>query len=109
MLIGTTLLIEGAAKDPELAGSIVINFIILFGYLIGGWGLCRSVLVAAKILGEQRGDPAFHEAKMITTRFHGTLPTQFHYFIIQPLVRYCLITSAQFKSRPRDCGYNFLL
>lgn len=64
------LILEGAAADSALAGVTGVNFMMLFGYLAGGWALSLSALAAAKMLNKQQGDQCFAEAKLITARFY---------------------------------------
>ena len=64
------LILEGAATDSALAGTSGVNFMMLFGYLAGGWALSLSALAAAKMLDDQQGDKPFAEAKLITARFY---------------------------------------
>jgi len=65
------LLLANAEADPALAGSISVNFLMLFGYLCGGWLLARSALRAQALLEAGSGDPQFLEAKLVTARFFG--------------------------------------
>jgi len=46
-----------------------VNYLMLAGYVCGGWQMARAALVAQEKLtvGE---DPEFHEAKLITARFY---------------------------------------
>jgi len=64
------LLLEGAEGDPALAGSISVNFLMLCGYLCGGWLMARSALRARALL-EAGGDAQFLEAKLTTARFYA--------------------------------------
>lgn len=64
-------LLDGAAEDPALAGSMAFNLMMLMGYLCGGWAMARSALAASAALDAGRGDPAFLEAKLVTARFYA--------------------------------------
>lgn len=62
--------LEVAAQDPDMAGAVSVNFLMLFGYLCGGWLLVRSALEAEKLLAVDDGDTDFLRAKQITARFY---------------------------------------
>jgi alkylation response protein AidB-like acyl-CoA dehydrogenase len=64
-------LLDGAAGDPSLAGSVAFNLLMLLGYLCGGWAMARSALAAVDAQAAGRGDPAFLEAKQVTARFYA--------------------------------------
>lgn len=63
-------LLEQGAGDPDLIGSASYHFLMLFGYLCGGWLLARGALQAKSLLDQGEGDPAFLTAKMTTARFY---------------------------------------
>jgi len=65
------LLLEGAEADPALAGSISVNFLMLCGYLCGGWLMARSALRAQLQLDAGNGDRAFLGAKLVSARFYA--------------------------------------
>lgn len=62
-------ILEGAAGDPALAGSVSYQFLMLYGYLTGGWLLLKSALAAQSMLAAGEGDPEFLNAKLTTVRF----------------------------------------
>ncbi len=62
-------ILDGAAGDPALAGSVSYQFLMLFGYLSGGWLLLKSALAAQSMLAAGEGDPEFLNGKLITVRF----------------------------------------
>ncbi|MHB0817129.1 acyl-CoA dehydrogenase [Stutzerimonas stutzeri] len=64
-------LLDGAADDPALSGSVAFNVLMLLGYLCGGWAMARSALAAATALDAGRGDPMFLEVKLVTARFYA--------------------------------------
>ncbi len=53
------VLLDNAQNDAHLAGSISVNFMMLFGYLSGGWLMARSALSAQALLDSGNGDPQF--------------------------------------------------
>ncbi|EGV29546.1 Isovaleryl-CoA dehydrogenase [Thiorhodococcus drewsii AZ1] len=63
-------ILEQAASDRDLAGSASFNFLMLFGYLCGGWLMAREALQARALSEAGEGDPSFLEAKMTTARFY---------------------------------------
>jgi len=62
-------LLDGAAADRHLAGSASVNFLMLFGYLCGGWLMVKSAQQAQTMLNAGEGDPQLLTAKLTTTRF----------------------------------------
>lgn len=64
-------LLEHAAQDRSVAGSVSVNFMMLLGYLCGGWVMGQSSLKAARMLEAGAGDDDFLRAKMVTARFYS--------------------------------------
>ncbi|MBB3104909.1 acyl-CoA dehydrogenase C-terminal domain-containing protein [Azomonas macrocytogenes] len=64
-------LLDNAARDPSLAGSVSVDFLLLFGYLSGGWLLGKSALRAQALLNAGGGDARFLNAKLVTSRFYA--------------------------------------
>lgn len=54
--------------DSALAGSV--NYLMLTGYVCGGWQMARAALAAQARLASGE-NPSFHEAKLITARFYA--------------------------------------
>ncbi|WP_027859195.1 acyl-CoA dehydrogenase [Marinobacterium jannaschii] len=65
------LLLENAASDPDHAGAVSVSFMMLFGYLCGGWMMAKSALQAYELLESGEGDPEFLKAKLVTARFYS--------------------------------------
>jgi len=63
-------LLETAPGDPHAAGSVSVNFMMLFGYLAGGWMMARSALQAQSLLAAGSSDSDFLQAKLLTVRFY---------------------------------------
>jgi len=63
-------LLEHAAEDRSIAGSVSVNFMMLLGYLCGGWVMGQSALKAVQMLEAGESDDAFLRAKMLTARFY---------------------------------------
>lgn len=64
-------LLKTSPTDQSAAGSAAVNFMMLFGYLCGGWLMARSALQAQAMLDTGSGDPEFLQAKMVTARFYS--------------------------------------
>ena len=62
-------LLDAAQRDSQAAGSVAVNFLMLFGYLSGGWMMARSALQAQAMLDTGQGDSDFLKAKVITAQF----------------------------------------
>jgi alkylation response protein AidB-like acyl-CoA dehydrogenase len=62
--------LEQAAQDKNLPGSVSYNFMMLFGYLAGGWMMVQSAMQAQKLLNAGEGDADFLRAKLMTSQFY---------------------------------------
>lgn len=62
-------LLAGAGQDPQLAGAVAHNFMMLLGTVAGGWEMLRQA-EAAKAMQAEGEDDAFYEAKQVTARFY---------------------------------------
>lgn len=51
------------ANNPRDAAAAGVDFIMLIGYLTGGWQMARAATAAAKAEAEQAGNPDFMKAK----------------------------------------------
>lgn len=65
-----TWLLENARSDPHAAGAASYNFLMLMGYLCGGWLMGKAAVTAARIRASGDGDIAFAEAKTATAQFY---------------------------------------
>ena len=63
-------LLENATRDPAAAGCVSVPFMMLLGYLGGGWMLARAALKAQEQLDTGEGDAAFLQAKKATCLFY---------------------------------------
>ncbi|MBB1489513.1 acyl-CoA dehydrogenase [Oceanospirillum sediminis] len=59
------------AEDKTAPGSVSVHFMMLMGYLCGGWVMARSALKAQSLLEKSEGDPEFLQSKLITARFYS--------------------------------------
>jgi len=63
-------LLASAETDKHHAGSASVNFMMLFGYLCGGWGMVQGAMKARAMLDAGEGDKDFLTSKLQTTRFY---------------------------------------
>jgi alkylation response protein AidB-like acyl-CoA dehydrogenase len=63
-------LLDRAREDRNVAGAAGVNFLMLLGYVCGGWLMGQSALKASARLASGGGDNAFLEAKVVTARFY---------------------------------------
>ena len=61
--------LENGAKDPAAAGAASVNFMMLLGYLCGGWLMVKSAAIAEGKLGAPDADKDFLESKIVCARF----------------------------------------
>ncbi|MEH6651628.1 MAG: acyl-CoA dehydrogenase [Motiliproteus sp.] len=64
--------LEEAADDADQAGAASYDFLMMNGYLCGGWLLAKSALLAEQQQAEEAANTAFMEAKMVTADFYFT-------------------------------------
>jgi alkylation response protein AidB-like acyl-CoA dehydrogenase len=64
-------LLERARENRDVAGAAGVNYLMLLGYLCGGWMMGRSALKARERLDSGGADAAFLQAKLVTARFYG--------------------------------------
>ena len=78
--------LDNAKSDAALSAAACVHFLMLFGYLSGGWLLAKGALQAKAMLDTDEGDADFLNAKLISARFYHEqlLPrTQAHLAAIQ--------------------------
>jgi hypothetical protein len=63
-------LLEKGSQDRNDAGGASVNFMMLMGYLCGGWVMGKSAIKATQLLAAGGGDEAFLKTKQVTTRFY---------------------------------------
>jgi len=63
-------LLEHATQDRNVAGAVSVNFMMMMGYLCGGWVMGQSALKAAELLEAGEGEQPFLESKQITAQFY---------------------------------------
>ncbi len=63
-------LLEHAGENRDVAGSVSVNFMLLMGYICGGWVMGLAALKAVELLGDDTGDAAFLKSKKLTAQFY---------------------------------------
>jgi len=63
-------LLDQSGQQAQLAETVAWHYLMMSGYLCGGWMLARSALCARKSLCEGRGDARFLQAKVATASFY---------------------------------------
>jgi alkylation response protein AidB-like acyl-CoA dehydrogenase len=63
-------LLDNARENRAVAGAASVNFLLLLGYVCGGWLMGESALKAALRLESGAGDENFLTAKIATARFY---------------------------------------
>ena len=65
----TDWILQHVTKEPNAAMSGSVNYLMLTGYVCGGWQMARAALVVREKLAS--GDnPTFNQAKLLTARFY---------------------------------------
>jgi len=65
-----TWLLGNAARDRYAAAGVSVNFMMLLGYVCGGWIMAQSALTATRQLEAGGGDEVFLRTKQVTTQFY---------------------------------------
>ena len=65
----SNFILENIQKDPNLAGSSSYSFLMMMGYLVGGWIAVRNINAAKDSLKET-DDKEFYNAKIISSNFY---------------------------------------
>jgi len=66
----TIWLLENAMQDKHAIGAASVNFMMLMGFLCGGWIMVNSATKASRLLQDGSTDKGFLEAKVITAKFY---------------------------------------
>ena len=59
-----------AREDRNVAGTASVNYLMLLGYVCGGWVMGLSALKAKELLDAGADDESFLNAKLVTARFY---------------------------------------
>ena len=62
-------LLDNYRDDPNAPGAVAINFLMLTGYVCGGWQMARAAMIAAQ--KSASSDDKFYRSKIATTRFYA--------------------------------------
>ena len=65
----TDWLLSNYRDDPDAPGSAAINYLMLMGYVCGGWQMARAAMIAAQ-KSASSGDE-FYRSKIVTARFYA--------------------------------------
>ena len=65
----TDWLLSNYRDDPDAPGSVAINYLMLMGYVCGGWQMARAAIVAAQKTASSNDD--FYRSKIVTARFYA--------------------------------------
>ncbi|SFD18628.1 acyl-CoA dehydrogenase [Pseudoalteromonas denitrificans] len=63
-------LLDNAQTDKSAAGSVSVNFMMMFGYICGAWLMAKAALKAQALLDSGEGERAFLQSKLVTTQFY---------------------------------------
>jgi alkylation response protein AidB-like acyl-CoA dehydrogenase len=67
----TMWLAQNGTADPDNAGAGAYPYMDLMGLVSLGWMWLKMARASAEALAGSTGDPAFHEAKLVTARFYA--------------------------------------
>jgi 3-(methylthio)propanoyl-CoA dehydrogenase len=67
---GSTHLVTGEKRDPELVSAAAFDYMMLIGTVIGGWQLARGALAALEQMAAG-GDKAFLQSQVVLARFYA--------------------------------------
>ena len=65
----TDWLLQNYRDDSDAPGSVAINFLMLVGYVCGGWQMARAAMIAAG--KSASSDDDFYRSKIVTARFYA--------------------------------------
>ena len=63
-------LLENGSQDRNAAGGASVNFMMLMGYLCGGWVMGKAAIKATQMLETDGADEAFLKTKQVTAQFY---------------------------------------
>jgi len=63
-------LLEHSTLDRNVAAAVSVNFMMMMGYLCGGWVMGQAALKAGGLLENDSGDHSFLNAKQVTAQFY---------------------------------------
>ena len=66
----TAWMLHALASEPDAALASSVDYLMLTGYVCGGWQMGRAALVASRKSAANE-DPDFHRAKLATARYYA--------------------------------------
>jgi acyl-CoA dehydrogenase len=66
----TAAVLRDLGADPDAALTASVSYLMLAGYVCGGWQMARAAAIARARLAEGQ-DEGFHRAKLATARFYA--------------------------------------
>ena len=63
-------LLGHAGQNRNVAGGVSVNFMMMLGYVCGGWVMGQSALKATRLLEGGRSNESFLRAKLVTAQFY---------------------------------------
>ena len=66
----TQWVLQTIRQDPNAAHAASVNYMMLTGYVCGGWQMARAAIAARSMLASG-GDEPFCRAKIATARFYA--------------------------------------
>jgi alkylation response protein AidB-like acyl-CoA dehydrogenase len=66
----TAWMLQALASQPDAALASSVDYLMLTGYVCGGWQMGRAALAAAREIAANQ-DPDFHRAKLATAGFYA--------------------------------------
>ena len=66
----TAWMLHALASEPDAALASSVDYLMLTGYVCGGWQMGRAALVASR-KSTANEDPDFHRAKLATARYYA--------------------------------------
>jgi alkylation response protein AidB-like acyl-CoA dehydrogenase len=67
----TAALLRDLAAKPDAALAASVSYLMLVGYVCGGWQMARAARVARARLAAKEEDEGFHRTKLATARFYA--------------------------------------
>jgi len=68
--LATRWVLETVGRDPQAAMAASVSYLMLVGYVCGGWQMARAALVCKRELPSLE-DHDFHRQKLATARFYA--------------------------------------
>jgi len=63
-------LLDNAQTDKSAAGSVSVNFMMMFGYICGAWMMAKSAIKSQQKIDSGEGESEFFKAKLVTAQFY---------------------------------------